>query len=67
MIKDNKEFQKIYDELKTENPKIKLMLASKQFYRTHPELKPEPRQKRPKPPVMGIEELLETHGDDKMI
>ena len=43
------------------------MLASKQFYKTNPELKPEPRQKRPKPPVMGIEELLETHGDEKMI
>ena len=35
MIKDNEEFKKIYEEIIAENPRIKLMLASKQFYKKY--------------------------------
>ena len=44
---DGVEFnKKIYDSLTTENDKVKRMLASKQFYKDHPDLKPERKAKK---------------------
>jgi hypothetical protein len=45
---ETEDYMKIYDSLKSDNDKVKRMLASKEYYKLHPDLKPEKRPKKVK-------------------
>ena len=57
------DYKKIYDSLTTENDKVKRMLASKQFYKDHPDLKPERKAKKQRQNYDSLSYLKELHGD----
>ena len=40
-FKQSEEFKKIYDTVKIENERVKVMTACKQFYKLYPEMKTE--------------------------
>ena len=62
-IYDTDDYKKIYDSLTTENDKVKRMLASKQFYKDHPDLKPERKAKKQRQNYDSLSYLKELHGD----
>lgn len=45
-IQNTEDYKKIYDSLKSENDKVRRMQASKEFYKLHPDLKPERKPKK---------------------
>ena len=47
-IQDTDDYKQIYESLKSENDKIKRMLASKQYYKKFPDRKPERKPKKAK-------------------
>ena len=62
-IFETDDYKKIYDSLKSENDKVKRMLASKEFYKLHPDLKPERKAKKQKQNYDSLSYLKELHGD----
>ena len=45
-IQNTDEYKTIYDSLKSDNDRIKRMLASKQYYKQFPDQKPERKPKK---------------------